>query len=301
MASQKEVFNAKWTEPLTDLFISLLVEEVKKGNRTSSTYNKAGWNNIRVAFNNQTGLQYNPLQLKNKVNKLKKQYGSFKKLLSQSGFGWDNVNKTVVVDDPSIWEPHIKDNSEWAKFKKDGFPQYPNLCIVFGDTYATGEHAIGNAEDLMLSDDDEGLFNGGGYANSNPEDISEHHLDEGVFTSDKTTTPLHDKHKLDRTPNTKRRRASNAFNVASTCKAIQDMIKARASQSMTGSVTSQVTSPPVDPYSVSAVIDVLVSMPNLDQNLYTKAVERACASARWCEAFIKTPTKWRNALLQALN
>ncbi|XP_056166302.1 uncharacterized protein LOC130137844 [Syzygium oleosum] len=171
---------------------------------------------------------------------------------------------TVVVDDPSIWEPLIKDNSEWAKFKKDGFSQYPNLCIVFGDTYATGEHAAGNAEDLMLSDDDEGVFNRGGDANGDPEDISEHHLDEGIFTSDKIATPVHDKHKLDRTPNTKRRRASNSFNVASTYKAIQKMIKARASRSVTGSITSQVASPPVKPYSISTVIDILVSMPDLE-------------------------------------
>jgi len=108
MASQKEAFIAKWTEPLTNMFVSLLVEEVKKGNRTSSTFNKVGWNNIRIEFNKRAELQYTAVQLKNKVNKLKKQYASFKKLLSQSGFGWDNVNKKVVVDDPSIWESHIK-------------------------------------------------------------------------------------------------------------------------------------------------------------------------------------------------
>jgi len=108
MASQKEAFIAKWTESLTNLYVNLLVEEVKKGNRTSSTFNKAGWNSIRTEFNKRAELQYTQVQLKNKVNKLRKQYGSFKKLLSQSGFGWDNVNKKVVVDDPSIWELHIK-------------------------------------------------------------------------------------------------------------------------------------------------------------------------------------------------
>ncbi|XP_030462149.1 uncharacterized protein LOC115682147 isoform X2 [Syzygium oleosum] len=293
MASQKEAFIAKWTEPLTNLYISLLVEEVKKGNRTSSTFNKAGWNNIRAEFNKRTVLQYNLVQLKNKVNKLKKQYCSFRKLLSQSGFAWDNINKTVVVDDPSIWEPHIKDNREWAKFKKDGLPQYPELCIVFGDTYATGEHAVGNAENLMMSEEDD-------YGGSDPEDFSEHYIDEGVFTSDNTSALGHDKHKLDRTPNTKRRRKSNSYNIASTCKAIQEMIKCRASQYVSCSATSQVTPPPVDPFSVSAVIDVLVSMPELEQNLYNKAVERACISATWREAFIKSPTERRNGLLRYL-
>ncbi|XP_010042430.2 uncharacterized protein LOC104431504 [Eucalyptus grandis] len=300
MASQKEAFTAKWTakwtKPLTSLYVSLLVEEVKKGNRTSSAFNKAGWNNIRTEFNKRARLQYTQVQLKNKVNKLKKQYSSFKKLISQSGFGWDNVNKIVVVDDPSIWEPHVKDNIEWAKFKKDGFPQYSDLCIVFGDTYATGEHTTGNAEDLVMLDE---LGIGGGDADDGREDLSEHYIDVGVFMSDKIPTSVHDKDRMDKTPNSKRRRRSHSFGVANTCKIIREMIKTRTSQSVSGSINSQVTSPPVDPFSVFAVIDVLVAMPTLEQDLYNKAVEQACVSATWREAFIKSPIERRYGLLQS--
>ncbi|KAL3743926.1 hypothetical protein ACJRO7_019088 [Eucalyptus globulus] len=282
MASQKEAFIAKWTEPLTNLFVILLVEEIKKKkkkkkrNRTSSTFNKAGWNNIRIEFNKGAELQYTAVQLKNKVNKLKKQYASFKKLLSQSGFGWDNVNKKVVVDDPSIWESHIKDNTEWVKFKKDGFPQYPDLCIVFGDTYATGDYAAGNVEDLVMLDE---LNIGGDDADNEPEDFGAQHVNEEDVMSDKTPTPVHDTHRMDKTPNTKRRRKSQSFTVASTCKALQEMIKSRVNQYVSGSVNSQVTSPPTDPFSISVVIDTLLAMPMLDPNLYSKAVERACDNA----------------------
>ncbi|KAF8024258.1 hypothetical protein BT93_F1451 [Corymbia citriodora subsp. variegata] len=286
MTSQKEAFNAKWTESLTNFYISLLVEEIKKGNCTSSTYNKVGWNNIRIKFNKQIGLQYTQVQLKNKANKLKKQYGSFKKLLSQSGFGWDNVSKTVVVNDPSIWEPHIKN---------DGFPQYADLCIVFGDTYATGEHAAANAEDFVLSDE---LGTDGNDAEYGRENISEHHVTEEAFTPD--ATPVHDKHNLDRTPSSKRRKNSHSFGIAKTCKALQEMIKTRASLSVSGSVTSEAPSPPIDPFLISAVIDVLVSMPELKQDLYNKAVERACNSATWREAFIKSSSERRNELLRCL-
>jgi len=95
-------------ESVTNILIGLLVDEVKKGNRTSSTFNKVGWRNVQSELSRQTGFQFTMVQLRNKVNKLKQQYGSFHKLISQSGFGWDNVNKRVVVDDPSIWESHIK-------------------------------------------------------------------------------------------------------------------------------------------------------------------------------------------------
>ncbi|KAL3717260.1 hypothetical protein ACJRO7_008785 [Eucalyptus globulus] len=302
MASQKEAFIAKWTESLTNLYVNLLVEEVKKGNRTSSTFNKAGWNSIRIEFNKRAELQYTQVQLKNKVNKLRKQYGSFKKLLSQSGFGWDNVNKKIVVDDPSIWELHIKDNIEWAKFKKDGFPQYPDLCIVFGDTYATGDYAGGSVEGFVMLDEVDigGDDADNGLEDIGSEDVGEPHLDEGVFTSDKTPTPGHDKHRMDRTPNSKRRRRSESFGIASTCKALREMIQSRASQSVSGSINSQVTSPPTDPFSVSIVIDLLLAIPMLEPDLYNKAVERACVNPTWREAFIKTPADMRYGLLQYL-
>lgn len=301
MASQKEMFNAKWTEPLTNLFVSLLVEEVQKGNRTTSTFNKAGWNNIRAEITKQSGYQYNLLQLKNKVNKLRRQYGSFKKLISQSGFGWDNVSNKVIVDDPSVWDSHITVNNGWTKFKKDGFPQYPQLCIVFGDTYATGDHATANIQDLTVSD--EGY--GGGNAISDPEDLSEHPIDDDVFTSDHTSPPIHNQHRLDRTPNVKMRRNSSSYCIADTCKVIQDMLKSRSSQSESGSISSQVTPPPVtpapvDPFSIAVVIDILINMNNLDPDLYSKGVERACNSAIWREAFVITPAEMRHGLLQLL-
>ncbi|XP_010041986.2 uncharacterized protein LOC104430983 [Eucalyptus grandis] len=163
MAFERQTFSAKWTESVTNLFIGLLVDEVKKGNRTSSTFNKARWRNIQTEFVRQTGCQYSIVQLRNKVNKLRKRYSSFQKLMSQSGFGWDNVNKRVVVDNPSIWESHIKEDVEWAKFRNDGFPQYLKLCIVFGGTYATGEYGIGNAQDLTVSEEDD---NGDGNVGS---------------------------------------------------------------------------------------------------------------------------------------
>ncbi|XP_030443205.1 uncharacterized protein LOC115665467 [Syzygium oleosum] len=297
MASQKETFVAKWTEPLTNLLVSLMVEKVKRGNRTTTTYNKVGWNNIVTEFNKQTTLQFTVVQLKNRTNKLRRQYGSYKKLLSQSGFGWDHVNKTVIVEDPSVWDDHIKDNIEWAKFRKDGFPQYPDLCIVFGDTYATGDYAVGNAEYLVVSegeDDGSGGDNGGGALVGDPNELS-----DGVFTPDVSATQVRENHKLDRTPNSKRRRKSSTYDIAGTCKAIQDMIKSKASQSTSGSITSHVP-PPENPYSMGAVVAILNDMLDLEQSLYNKAMNQACLSANWREGFVLSLPERRRGLLESL-
>ncbi|XP_039170285.1 uncharacterized protein LOC104448600 [Eucalyptus grandis] len=240
--------------------------------------------------------------------------------MSQSGFGWDNVNKRVVVEDPSKWESHIKENVEWAKFKNDGFPQYPELCIVFGGTYATGEYGIGNAQDLTVSEeDDNGDGNVGGdnsgcnaYGDNSggnaygddggghTDDFSDHYTDERVFTSDNAATSTRGKHKMDRTPNTKRRRKSIHNNIDDTCKAIQDFLKVRSSQYGSGSAASGVMPSPVDPFSVVDVMDILISMPEIDQDVYNKAMERACNSASWRVAFIKSPPERRNGLLYHL-
>ncbi|XP_030550647.2 L10-interacting MYB domain-containing protein-like [Rhodamnia argentea] len=206
MASQKDTSNAKWTETSINLFVSLMVEQLKKGNRISCTFNKVGWKNIRTAFNNKIGIQYTQVQLRNKANKLRSQYVSFKKLLGQSGFGWDNVNKRVTIDNPSIWELYVEDNIEWTKFKKDRFPSYPELCIVFGDTYTTGEQAIGSGQNLALSDDGDNYEDDG---NDFAKGFDDHQLDEEGFTLANPSTPVHDKHNLDRTPNTKRRKKSS--------------------------------------------------------------------------------------------
>ncbi|KAL3738677.1 hypothetical protein ACJRO7_020110 [Eucalyptus globulus] len=257
------------------------------------------------------------VQLRNKVNKLKKQYGSFHKLISQSGFGWDNVNKRVVVDDPSIWESHIKDNVEWARFRKNGFPQYPELYIVFGGTYATGDHAIGSAEDVNVSNDDDngddnvggdnsgrdtdGVNAGGDYDGSNANDFIGHHSDDRLFTTYDTGTSARGKHKLDRTPNSKRRRKSNQSSIAETCRAIQDFLKVRSSsQSGSSSTSSGTTQPPVDFFSVSTMVQILLSMPKIEQDVYNKAVERVCVSCEWREAFITSTPARRIGLLQFL-
>lgn len=200
----------------------------------------------------------------------------------------------------------MQDNIEWAKFKNYGFPQYPDLCIVFGDTYANREYAAGNAaenaEEYVVSEGEDNGISGnnvGGATIGDPEEFNENCIDEGAFTSDATPTLVRKKHKLNRTPNSKRRRKSNTSDVSDTCKAIQEMIKLRTVQSTSGSVTSQ-ASLPVDPYSIGAVVAILNGMPDLEQNLYNKAVNQACVNATLREAFIITLPEMRRELLESL-
>lgn len=197
----------------------------------------------------------------------------------------------------------LQENKDWARFRHDGLPQYPDLCILFGDTYATGDHASGNAEGLVVSEgDDNGGGdgdNGGSDARGDPEELNEQHIHEEIFTPSVSSSRVREKHQLDRTPNAKRRRKSSTFDISDTCKALQEMIKVRTGQSTSGSVTSQAPSP-TDPYSVGVVVGVLNGMSDLDQNLYNKAVNQACLNPTWREAFMVALPERRRGLLEYL-
>ncbi|KAF8014184.1 hypothetical protein BT93_H0122 [Corymbia citriodora subsp. variegata] len=135
--------------------------------------------------------------------------------------------------------------------------------------------------------------NGSGDADDEPKDLSEHHINDGVFTSDNTITLVHDKHKLDMIPNTKIRRSSTSFGVGDTCKVIRELIKAKTSQFISGYVILRAIPPPVDPFSIFAVIDILISIHGLKQDLYNKALEQTCVNVAWREVFIKSSAKRR--------
>lgn len=142
---------------------------------------------------------------------------------------------------------------------------------------------------------------GGDYDGSNANDFIGHHSDDRLFTTDDTETSARENHKLDRTPNSKRRRKSNQSSIIETCRAIQDFLKVRSSsQSGGGSASSGTTQPPVDSFSVSTVVHILLSMPEIEQDVYNKAVEQTCVSCEWREAFITSTPAGRIGLLQFL-
>ncbi|XP_042519204.1 uncharacterized protein LOC122092985 [Macadamia integrifolia] len=225
--------NAKWSQANIDTLVVLMVEEVKKCNRTTSTFNKSSWKNIANNFKEKTGVTYIIAQLKNKVNKLRQDYSQFKKLL-----GWDTTSRTCTVDDEFIWESHIKVcsiyNPTWARSKKHELPQWLELYMVFGDTYADDKGSGTQATMLeTLGADDVGDMIESCDKSSS--------VDEVTPLGDTQTKAVEKmpatKHRHDRTPNTKRRkRKSNDWSMA--CKGIQDMSKSKVERDASMSTAS---------------------------------------------------------------
>ena len=61
------------------------------------------WNHFASELQNLYGFQYRPKQVRQKYQRLKADYQTFKKLLAQTGLGWDLIVGTVVAPD-EFWD-----------------------------------------------------------------------------------------------------------------------------------------------------------------------------------------------------
>ena len=60
-----------WAQNIESHFITLMEEEVKKGNRQTTTLTKSAWKHIREALKAKFGKEYSMEQFKNKFNQLR--------------------------------------------------------------------------------------------------------------------------------------------------------------------------------------------------------------------------------------
>ncbi|XP_043687563.1 L10-interacting MYB domain-containing protein-like [Telopea speciosissima] len=128
--------NVKWTQVELKIFTEFMIDNVKRGNKTASMFKKTGWNDIKARMENYLGRVISKEQLRNKIYKQRTEYSNFKKLLDTTGFGWNSTTRTATVDDELAWDRAIQANPTWSKFKKNGLSYWPELCIIFGDSYA---------------------------------------------------------------------------------------------------------------------------------------------------------------------
>jgi hypothetical protein len=78
-----------------------------KGNRDSTHLNKTGYSNIITRFKDRTGLLYTRKQFKNKWDKMKHDYGIWKHLTKETGLGWSESGKDIVMTD-AWWKETAK-------------------------------------------------------------------------------------------------------------------------------------------------------------------------------------------------
>jgi hypothetical protein len=71
---------ADWGDGNSRIVCEIFADEVLKGNRLGTHLNKTGYNNVIERFKEKIGIVYTRMQFKNRWDKLKQDYGIWKKL-----------------------------------------------------------------------------------------------------------------------------------------------------------------------------------------------------------------------------
>ena len=102
---------AKWSSNALEKFVDICVRAVYKKFQPGSHLNKDGWKFILSTFRDETGLDYDKVQLKNKWDWMKKEWKHFRELVGkETGLGWDFKKNTVQACD-EWWQEKIKVSS----------------------------------------------------------------------------------------------------------------------------------------------------------------------------------------------
>ncbi|XP_043696780.1 L10-interacting MYB domain-containing protein-like [Telopea speciosissima] len=133
---KSKVGPGSWSTVEVALLVRLMVDNVRAGNKSGATLSNNGWDDIHTRLETTLGRVFDRKQIRNKFNKMRIEYGSFKSLLQTTGFGWNSFTQTVTVDDDSVWDKAIVANSGWKKFRHQSLAHWSELQIIFGDSYA---------------------------------------------------------------------------------------------------------------------------------------------------------------------
>lgn len=103
----KEQLNTDWTLAMDRYFVKLMLDQLKRGNKTNNMFKKQSWKDMLTLFNAKFGFQYGKNFLEHRYKKLLKYYTDVRSLLQEKGFSWDEKRQRITADDDT-WDYYIK-------------------------------------------------------------------------------------------------------------------------------------------------------------------------------------------------
>ncbi|KAH7672217.1 Cytochrome c/b562 domain-containing protein, partial [Dioscorea alata] len=95
---------------------------------------------IRSELSKKAKFNYTENQVRNKFNQLRSHHTNFDKLLKETSVGYVAATGQLIASE-EIWQRLYGVNKMAKKFRKYGCPLYDKLCVIYGDTTATGSNA----------------------------------------------------------------------------------------------------------------------------------------------------------------
>ncbi|XP_042481828.1 uncharacterized protein At2g29880-like [Macadamia integrifolia] len=282
-----------WNASELNKFINLMIDNVRNGQKSNSTFNKVGWNNIKAGLEATFQRLFRKEQLRNKMNKLRDDYNSFRRLLETMGFGWDSNTWTAIAAD-SVWENAIKANPNWTKVRKSGFPWWPELLEVSSNSSARGDRGV--SQHIADCEDENDTHD-------SPEDVVG--LDDIEPTVvDEVVSRSITKRKRDRIP-TDRRKKSTIKVITNSAHDFNLYVAWKMKRGSSGTPTSRTVLPTVNNlvdgmYSIKACQVLLDNMTELTERMWVKAQQKIHKSAAWRISFVEVVAEKRMWMIRAL-
>ncbi|XP_040933760.1 uncharacterized protein [Gossypium hirsutum] len=88
----------RWTKPMEHVFLEILAEEARKGNKPSNTFKSVSINRVTDAISSRFQVQCDTKHVENHLRTVKNQCQIICKIRGESGFGWDDNMKMITCD-----------------------------------------------------------------------------------------------------------------------------------------------------------------------------------------------------------
>ncbi|CAL5323738.1 unnamed protein product [Camellia sinensis] len=146
-----------WTARSETKLINMLRDEVRKNQTTGRTtsWTIRHWNHYANQLHNLYGFRYTATQVRQKYQRLKADYQTFKRLQAQTGLGWDPIVGTVVAPD-EFWD---KANRNVKKFRTKGFEYFQEMAEIVENCCATWALSRASTQGALDSEEEDDMLN----------------------------------------------------------------------------------------------------------------------------------------------
>ncbi|KAF3577412.1 hypothetical protein DY000_02034382 [Brassica cretica] len=139
--SSKETSKTEWTPVMDQYFISLMLDQIGRGNKTGNAFSKQAWTDMLALFNSRFSGQYGKRVLRHRYNKLSKYHKDMGAILKQDGFSWDETLQMIAADD-AVWNSYIKEHPLGRTYRMRSLPSYNDLELIFANQVQGKDDAV---------------------------------------------------------------------------------------------------------------------------------------------------------------
>ncbi|PPD92929.1 hypothetical protein GOBAR_DD10135 [Gossypium barbadense] len=143
----------RWTKPMEHVFLEILAEEARKGNKPSNTFKSVSINRVVDAISERFQVQCDAKHVENHLRTVKNQWQIICKIRGESGFGWDD-NMKMITCDRATYDATVMAHKKYELFLNKNIDHYDEMALVVGKNMATGSFARTFA-DIDLDDGNE--------------------------------------------------------------------------------------------------------------------------------------------------